>query len=148
MKAEVDHTVFGYIEEDRLRRISRYQSEDMTAEKFSDPSTWTDLKDILIYHPDPIVRHEASFVASQLPYHGNLVPYLISVVKFDQSIVAKHEAIEALGNVGGSEASKVYRFLSRIFTQRGYDEGVYHPDVQATIQHSLRELERELALTD
>lgn len=60
--------------------------------------------------------------------------------------MVKHEAIEALGKVRGPEAGRAYKFLKKILdteTKR-YDEGLYHPDVQATAREAVRDLEEYL----
>lgn len=142
MSPRIEHTVFE-IDGRRLREISRYKQSDMTSENFRDPSKWDDLKDILIYHPDPVVRHEVPFIMQELGAVCSLYAgFLISVLKFDKSIIAKHEAAEALRYVDEHEACRVYRYLTRMTVPDRFDTEVYHLDVQATIQGTLKELER------
>ena len=142
----IAHTCFGYIENDRLEYISRmYTIDEMVLDYFRDPSTWHDLKDILIYHPDPIVRHEASFIVGELEIE-DLASFLSKVIKFDTSIVAKHEAAEALGKAKGREAMQAYIFLSKITSEQGYDDDVYHPDVQHTATQSMQRLRKEILM--
>ncbi|MBI2148393.1 HEAT repeat domain-containing protein [Candidatus Woesearchaeota archaeon] len=121
---KVEHTVFGDIYEENFRRISKYTVDKVNANKFRDPSKWFDLRDLLLYHPDPIVRHEASFVIGELGNTG-LEPYLMTVIKFDNSIVAKHEAAEALGRMQGRDAYYAYKFLLKVYDNiKNYDDGV------------------------
>lgn len=135
-----NHTCYFDIPQEEFNRIKRYRSRDITTNRFRDPTTWRELSDIMVYHPNPITRHEACFVAAELQ-----IPYahrLVAVVKFDQSIVNKHEAAEALGKLRDrTDAWMAYVFLRKTQKLRGYDDGVYHPDVQATVQESLDELE-------
>lgn len=140
----LEHTVYDMISEERLREISRYEALDITCDRFRDPVSWRDLKDVLIYHPNPVARHEASFVIGELQIE-DLIPWLYSVLKFDRSIVAKHEAAEALGRTRGTQAKRIYRLLNR-FTDPDFrfDPEVYHPDVQATIKLAINELKKYL----
>lgn len=134
------HTCFGDVSEERLSKISRYRFQDMVFSNFSGPATYGDLKDILLYHPNPVVRHEASFIIGELGIE-ELIPYLVKVVKFDQSIVGTHEAIEALGKFKNSrEAERIKRFLTQITTNKNYDERIRDPDIQATARLSLEQL--------
>ncbi len=136
------HTCLSYIGKGRLAEISQYGSGDVTSETFADPRTWRDLGDILLFHPSAVTRHEASFVIADLQVP--LAERLISAVKFDTSIVAKHEAAESLGKIeDGDDAWMAYVFLQRASDRknRRYARGVYHCDVQTTVRESLEKLE-------
>lgn len=144
--ATVEHTVFGAIDKDRLEYIANtYNSENVNIKNFSKGKDWRDLLDVQLYHPSSITRHEASFVIGELVSQGTFpVEILFTVVKFDNSIVAKHEAVEAIGRaVTPNSVVNAYRFLRKI-SGPGYDDGVYHPDVQSTIKESLAKLEKLL----
>ena len=138
---KLEHTCYGEISEERLEGVRQYTTREVTAQGFADPATWRQLADIMVYHPNPITRHEACFVMAEL--HAPFTHLLVSIVKFDTSVVAKHEAVESLGKIRDREdAWMAYSFLRRAFqSQRIFDNGVYPPDVQATIQESIIELE-------
>ena len=142
MVVKVPHTCIPCRSQERLEEISQYTSEDMKLRNFRDPNAWDDLVDILIYHPSSITRHEASFIIAELD-DSYLTSRLMQVVKFDRSIVAKHEAVEALGRTT-KDVKRVYQFLRNIITPGIYDDEVYHPDVQATAQESMRALKKQL----
>lgn len=137
----VQHTCFGDILQQRLREINRYKTNQITCSNFKNPKTWPLLRDIMIYHNSPITRHEACFISVELscPYASKLV----QIVKFDISIVVKHEAAEALGKIKEKDdAWMAYTFLREAFqNNRHYGDGVYHPDVQASIKESIDDLE-------
>ena len=137
------HTPLSYITKKEFEKISKYETRDITSQNFKYPSRWKELADILLFHPNPITRHEACFVAADLQI---LIAHrLISVVKFDTSIVNKHEAAESLGKIKNrDDAWMAYSFLKKTTDSkmRKYDDDIYHPDVQATICESLIELEK------
>jgi len=144
---KVAHTVYAYITEESFNEISKYNADDITFEKFKDPRRLEELKDILIYHPNQIIRHEAAFIIGELANKGLpvLIEYLIPVIKFDKSIVAKHEAVEALGRVNHpNDIVNAYRFLCRLTTRKFYEDEVYHPDVQQTAKEAKSRLEKKL----
>ncbi|MBI2632684.1 HEAT repeat domain-containing protein [Candidatus Pacearchaeota archaeon] len=138
---KVGHTCFGDIPPYRLREINRYRTNQITCLRFEDPKTWPLLADIMIYHKNPITRHEACFISVELgcPYASKLV----QIVKYDRSIVVKHEAAEALGKIKDKDdAWMAYTFLRKAFLNNiDYDDGIYHPDVQASIRESIEDLE-------
>ena len=136
----MQHTCFRQGTKKQLEAISKYNA-GITEKDFQDPKKQRDLTDILLYHPDPITRHEAAFIIGE--HYQDLYPFLITALKFDTSIVCKHEAAEALGKVKGPEARRVQRYLERMM-RPGYDEAVYHSDVQATIQHAVSQLAAEI----
>ncbi len=138
---EVTHTVYQCISPSTLERISGYRAVDVTPARFADPSTWDDLQKIVVYHPDPITRHEASFVIGELQ-PPELVPWLYSVAKFDRSIVATHEAIEALGRTRGPARNWVISRLERLRTVQ--EDRIQHLDIQATFNRALAELRASL----
>jgi hypothetical protein len=134
-------TFFGQCDEPRRAEISQYQHSQVTPDRFRDPASWRDLKDILLYHPDQIVRHEAAFVIGAV--NAACAPFLIQAIKFDPSLVNKHESAEALGQLTDPELAMVgYRYLKMIFQNPElFDEGVRHRDVLNTIRLALEALE-------
>ena len=141
---KVKHTCFAGISQERIDAIKGYNTRDLTSQRFSDPKSWVELAAVMTNHPHPVTRHEACFLAAelQIPY----VHRLVAVVKFDVSIVNKHEAAESLGKVmDRDDAWMSYVFLSKTTKKNRknfrYDSKVYHPDVQATILESITELE-------
>ena len=142
----ITHTVYQQISPEELARISQYSDDDIVPDSFRDPKTWGDLKNVLIYHPDPIVRHEASFVVGEIQ-PDELIGWLYGVVKFDSSIVATHEAIEALGRTRNKNyARRLFQRLTGLRDgARGIDERLGHPDVQATFDRALSKLTNLLA---
>lgn len=112
----IAHTPLGHhIDAERLARINTtYNSDNVTVDNF--PECSRDLLDILLYHQSPITRHEAAFVMQKLLEEGKgSIAYLISVIKFDTSIVAKHEAVEAMGGASLSyDIHEALRFLHKI----------------------------------
>ena len=64
--------------------------------------TLTDAARILYYHSNQIQRHEAAFVLGQFPYRSEVeqvsaIYFLRKAMRYDPSIVARHEMTEALG---------------------------------------------------
>lgn len=49
----LEHTVLPCYSE-KLERISHYTQEMITAKRFRRSTTWTDLKNILLYHPNAL----------------------------------------------------------------------------------------------
>ena len=95
-----------------MREVNRYKTRDITSSTFSDPARWYILKDIMVYHTSPITRHEACFVAAEVGC--DCAGSLVSIVKFDTSVVNKHEAAEALGKLRDrSDACMAYAFLKK-----------------------------------
>jgi len=132
------------ISQERLQNIAQYSWQQVNPNTFSDSSTWETLKLILLYHPNPIVRHEAAYIIGDFNIH-DLVPALIESVKHDPSVVAKHESAEALGFIKGDVAHTAYRFLQSLFNEeRIYDDLVYHEDVLVTAKEALKLLEKEI----
>ncbi len=150
MSIKIEHTSFVTITEERLGEISKYKFSEINKKHFgnaiNDNNLYKLLIDIMLYHPNLVVRHEASFLLGELEIK-EAIPSLMNVVKFDKSIVAKHEAIEAIRKLG-KNIDSVYEFLKSLtdLNSKIYDEGVYHPDVQATAELSIKELEEERKL--
>ncbi len=151
-KVNLPHSVYGAISRQRLDEISRYASGSITVQKFRNaqrnPLLLQDLKDILLYHPNPIIRHEAAFIIGELKLP--IAHLLIPAVKYDRSIVVKHEAIEALGRTNDyGDACMAYVFLKKITkTPEKYDAGVAHEDVQITAQEALKELQERYSTVE
>ena len=133
------------ISEKALTRISTYKRKDisnlLSEDITSNNSYWktlTLLTQVLFYHPNSIVRHEASFVLGEFKYRGEIeknhvIHNLRCVIRSDNSVVSKHEAIETLGELlsipesvgAGTDLAKILRFKE-----------LYHPDVVATAEEA------------
>jgi hypothetical protein len=135
-------TIFGRCGRTRLLAVKRFGHSDVTMDRFRRPGTWGMLRDILLYHPDQIVRHEAAFVIGAV--NADCAPFLIQALKFDPSIVNKHESAEALGQLTDPDLAIVgYRYLRRIFQRPElFDDGVCHRDVLNTIRLAIEALEK------
>ena len=100
--------------------------------------TLTEAVEVLHYHPNQIVRHEAAFVLQGFPYACELEKNLAILTlrhsfRCDPSIVVKHESIEAVGEFFGPYSVSVAADLVKMLV---YPQ-VYHPDVVATAEISL-----------
>ncbi len=134
------------ISDERLKELLEYNWRNVNhnVEQFYNESTWPMLADIILYHPNQIVRHEASYNAGDLNL-VEFIPILIKAVKYDPSIVAKHEAAEALGFMTGEKAKEGLELLKKIVNKEpGFDELVYHDDVIKTAEASVQLLEKNL----
>jgi len=135
------------ISSEQYKKISKYTWQEVNPVTFRDSETWPILKDILLYHPNPIVRHEASYIIGDFNIH-DLVPALIESVKYDPSIVAKHESAEALGFIKGDAAVSAYNFLNTLLKDKNRtifsDPLIYHEDVIVTAKEAAKLLEKEV----
>ena len=88
------------------------------------------------------MRHEASFVLGEFNYRDKIeknqvIHNLRRVIRSDNSIVSKHEAIETLGDLlsipgsvrAGADLAKIIRFRE-----------LYHPDIVATAEEAFENL--------
>ena len=150
MIAKPKRAVFGAVKSERFDEISKYRRIDITRENFgtaiNDRNLYRTLLDISLHHPHSVVRHEASFLLGKLNL-TRAIPYLISIVKFDKSIVAKHEAAESLGKLG-ENSDLAYEFLKEMtnLKRKVYEDDVYHADVQATAELAITEIEEKRKL--
>lgn len=100
------------ISEEHLNLILPYTRKDVSAmlqRDFSDIQTYwktlTEAGQILLYHPNNIVAHEAAFVFAYFPYPAANVEKNVAIktlryaLRFRPSVVVKHEAAEAMGEV-------------------------------------------------
>ena len=133
------------ISEEKRKAISKYTIGDIKKENFSHYPKREDLGYVILYHPCPIVRHEASFVASQLLAH-EFIPYLMIAARADPSTVARHEAIEALGDIKSLDKEGIRKFLKKIQASKGYARQIDYIDIKATVKSALESLDKE-ALT-
>ena len=130
---------------DREReKISRYKTKDVSAllrqNINSDNSYWrilTQATYILFHHPNPISRHESAFVLGELKYRCGVdqvtsISNLRLVVRRDSSMVVKHEAAEALGEIHCIASIGAAADLAKIIAFHKY-----HEDVVATAKGSL-----------
>lgn len=135
------------ISSEQYKKISKYTWQEVNPLTFRDSETWPILKDILLYHPNPIVRHEASYIIGDFNIH-DLVPALIDSVKYDPSVVAKHESAEALGFIKGDAAAQAYNFIKTLLNDKDKsiftDPLVYHEDVIVTAKEAFKLLEKEV----
>lgn len=97
---------------------------------------------ILLQHVDPIARHEASFTISQ-EWGSEAIKALRQAIAQETSIVAFHEAIEALGMLKQTpqEAQENIEFLLKIISIDTRSI-VKHPDVLRTFERAIRELQK------
>ena len=119
--------------------ILKYNSDNVTIGDFKDPKTWNILKDILLYHPSQITRHEASFVMGELRI-TEFIPLLMQVILSDSSIVARHEAIEALGKMKGDYSKEIIDFLEGVISNKNSKDIMSHPDIQVTAQEAIEKI--------
>lgn len=96
---------------------------------------------VLHFHPDQIVRHEAAFVLSEFPYRGELEKSLVvrelrSAFREDTSIVAKHEIMEALGEICSPSSVGATADLAKILRFRNK----YHEDLVKTAEDAFDNL--------
>lgn len=132
--------------------LDRYTQDHINSRDFADESTYGLLREILLHHPDSIVRHEAAFVMGELCLVDE-IPFLVSVFKRDTSIVAKHEAIEAIGFICRGFASagfdtaqlrRYLKYLERVHeVPSPFDDECSHPDVVRTVEIACQRM-REL----
>jgi HEAT repeat protein len=97
------------------------------------------LVDVLRRDPDPIVRHEAAFVLRHLKTHsrisGNIAKRaLCTSAREDESIVVRHEAMEALHCFEGKDVE------CTLLSMQGHNE----PDIRATAAISLERRKHRL----
>ncbi len=97
------------------------------------------LVNVLERDPDPIVRHEAAFVLRHLKTHrrisGNVAKRaLCTSARKDESIVVRHEAMEALHCFEGEEVERT------LLSMLEHDE----PDIRATAAISLERRKNRL----
>lgn len=118
---------------------------DINVQQFRDPTTWKKLRTMLhtATEPNPINRHEACFVVGELNI-VSLIPDLMQVVTEDPSIVARHEAIEALGSMWGSDVlvPTISSFLAGIKANKNNDPLLEHGDIIDTLEIALKHLAR------
>lgn len=78
--------------------------------------------DILERHPDMMVRHEAAFVLLELEetnprllkkMRPDITAALSRRVKYDKSLVVRHETLEALGYVGDESCLSLLRLSAK-----------------------------------
>ncbi len=74
------------------------------------------LIDILINDPDPIVRHEAAFVLGKLAENEKIkgIEAALTICQsaiYDQSVVVRHECVEALYAFQGEQVNKTIQLL-------------------------------------
>ena len=132
------------ISPEKLKEISTYTWREVNPHTFKNKETWETLRLILLHHPNPIVRHEAAYIIGDFNIH-DLVPALIESVKYDPSIVAKHESAEAMAFIKGEAAKIAYDFLTSLFEEpKAYEEACYHDDVLMTAKEALTYLEVEV----
>ena len=114
---------------------------DIIPEQFKDPTSWKKLRTILHTHPNPITRHEACFIVGELNI-AKLIPDLMQVAEKDSSIVARHEAIEALGNIKVQDIPTINNFLANLKANPKNDPLLNHRDIIATLEIALKRLAR------
>ena len=95
-------------EKKRIQSYTRKEVEQLPASSAALGSSeyWhvrLDAAFVLHYHHNPIQRHEAAFALGAFTYRDELekslaVKHLRYTMRYDPSIVARHEAIEALGS--------------------------------------------------
>ena len=57
------------------------------------------LAEVLVKDPSPVIRHEAAFLLGE-GKDKRALPVLLQAIKNDASDLVRHEAIEALGDLG------------------------------------------------
>ena len=68
------------------------------------------LKKFLAHDPSSVIRHEAAFLLGATESE-EAVKYLIHAIKTDKSNLVRHEAIEALGDLGVSSPQALHLLL-------------------------------------
>lgn len=132
------------ISKSRYEEVCKYEWGNIKWHTFRNQESWSLLKDILLFHPNPIVRHEAAYMIGDFNIY-DLVPALIDSIKYDKSIVAKHESAEALSFIKGPVALTAYNFLKDITENKNnYNELIQHEDVQVTALEALKHLEKTI----
>ena len=119
--------------------LLKYNSDNVTIDNFKDANNWDILKDILLYHPSQITRHEASFVIGELKII-EFIPLLMKVVLYDSSIVARHEAIEALGKMKSAYSKEIIDFLEEVVYNKNSNDIMSHSDIQVTAKEAIEKL--------
>lgn len=135
------------IGKEEYEEICEHSWKQVNPNTFMDSESWPILKNIILYHPNPIVRHEASYIAGDLNIY-DLVPVLIDAVKYDLSIVGKHEAVEALGFIKGPAAKQAHDFIKSLLEDKNQKlfehKLIYHEDVIKTAEEAFKLLEKEI----
>ena len=72
-----------------LDDIAKIKSHELRDIKIRTPSNWRLFRDVLLFHPSPIARHEAAFYVGEFGI-SELFPLLIYAVENDKSLVVKH----------------------------------------------------------
>lgn len=116
-----------------------FDNYDITSDEFRDASTWEKLRIILRAHPNPITRHEACFIAGEL-HIADFISDLKDAVVTDPSLVVRHEAIEALGRMKGSDVPAIDAFLVDIMNDRKDNPYFNHSDIIATVEMARKRL--------
>ncbi|MBI3459112.1 HEAT repeat domain-containing protein [Candidatus Azambacteria bacterium] len=118
----------------RLEEIDKYRSYDLRPKKFLKDKLL--LRDVLLFHSSPITRHEAAFTIGHFGLF-ELMPFLMYVIKNDESVIVQHEACEALGEMKGCAAKEAYNFLNKVVNDK---KKRYHSDVIITIKEAMENL--------
>jgi len=128
-----------------------YKPEDITVEKFSGVESPDEsiraihirhLQRILLFHPDAIARHEASFIARHYQI-DKMVAKMMIVASHGDSIVEVHEVLEALGEMHGQRhpaftVRQIARFLEN-YAEKNSNPLRTHPDIVATLIRARRQ---------
>lgn len=99
---------------------------DIMRQKVADLMEW-----VLKNDSNGVVKHEASFQIAARNFRGK-IPILIEVILNDDSILSKHEAIEALGLMRAFEAEEEIKTL----------QGHSNRDVRETADFVLKRFQR------
>ena len=132
--------------------VEKYKPGDVTIERFAGcinkdesirAAAVRDLERVLLFHKNPIVRHEASFVALHYQPHRLIIKLMI-VADYEDSLVATHEALEALGGMKGDiermkkyYAERIAEFLKR-YRIRSPNRYKDNPDIIATLEQAIK----------
>lgn len=100
----------------------------------------TEAVQILYHHPNQIVRHEAAFILGDFPYRKRLernvaVRHLVTAFKRDPSVVAKHESVEAAGEIFCEASVSAAAHLAKML-RFGWE----HPDVLKTAEEAFENI--------
>jgi len=125
--------------------LEQIKPEDITIENFKgcrsqDRVTrmrwiWR-LKKILLFHPDPIARHEACFMFAFYQISRGVSSMMI-IADYDKSIVAVHEALEALGEMEITPEI-IGEFLAS-YPGSSPNQLRTHSDIAATLKRAIRQ---------
>lgn len=77
------------------------------------PGSWLALKDIVLYHPDQVIAHDAAFVMATIG-HPLLVDAAYTLIKRGEGIIRLHEILDVLTEVPDWDLLNAYRLVLKL----------------------------------